>query len=283
MQSILVPLIDPQTDRWTAEKAVDTAANLGSHLTALLIDPVSFRFLIYPHYEAMAHHPALIAELNEEAAKRRRTLEAILKDASERRGLAFGDDSKAPSVTLTEVEGDVWTAIKEAAPVHDAILFARQSDGSGEPLPTTDVLKDALEYAGRPVLVLTDEPPASLTSSIGIAWNGSAEGARAVSAALPMLARADQVVIFTFTTDKTDLAEAPRLCAYLKRHGIDAEVTSGIATDGLGETLLKAANERAITLLVTGGYTHSRLRQAILGGVTRHLLTRCRIPMLMAH
>lgn len=281
MKSIVVPLIDTNTDQWVVEKAVDAAASLGSHLTALLIEPMGFRFPVYPHYEAMAHHPALMEQFEEAAALRRSKLKAAAKEAAERNALSFADD--ASTITLAVVEADEWTAVKEAAPVHDVVLFVRKSDDAEPLLPTTELMKDALEYAGRPILVLTDDAPPRLTARVGIAWNGSVEGARAVSAALPLLKQADEVVIFTFATSKTDLDEAPKLGSYLRRHGIEATVVTGEPEASLGESLLAAVEAARITLLVTGGYTHSRLRQAVLGGVTRHMLTHCKIPMLMAH
>lgn len=197
--------------------------------------------------------------------------------------MAIGDGLSRPRATLVRVKGDDWAAVSAAAPTHDAILFARQMTDTDRPLATPELMKDALEYAGRPIVVLTGKVRRSVVRHVGIAWNGSVESARAVSAALPILASAAQVTIFTFATTKTDVAEAEHLSSYLSRHEVKSDLDTREPDRTIGETLVATAEEKGVTLLVAGGYTHGQLRQAILGGVTRHLLKRCAVPLLMAH
>ncbi|MGV3554796.1 nucleotide-binding universal stress UspA family protein [Melaminivora alkalimesophila] len=282
MKSILLPLTDPETDEWATGRAIDAIVDLNAHLSTLLIDPVLLTVPVYPHYGAMTHYPLLLDQLRDEGLARQAKVKSILQDASEKRGVVLGVTDQAPSVQLSRTDGDAWSAVKDAAAVHDAVLFIRRVEAS-EPLDTPELLKDTLEYSGRPILVLTQDVPSKLSRRVGVAWNGSVESARAVSAALPILSNAEEVVIFSFPTSKTDANEGDRLRSYLSRHGIAAVVETRSPETSVGEALLAAAAQSGVTLLVTGGYTHSRLRQAVLGGVTRHLLARSTIPMLMAH
>ena len=75
-----------------------------------------------------------------------------------------------------------------------------------------------------------------------------------------------------------DLQEVP---AYLAWHGITAESRAITPHPSVGDALTEAA--RDADLLVMGGYSHSRLREMILGGVTRHMLEKATLPLLLAH
>jgi nucleotide-binding universal stress UspA family protein len=138
--------------------------------------------------------------------------------------------------------------------------------------------------SGRATLVIPEKLPFDMTDHIMIAWNGSLEASRAVLGAMPLLHLANRVSIFTEPQyyaggdDSADLAEA------LSWHGVRAHAVvrpaNGYST---GAALIDAATKQEATLIVMGAYTHSRLRQSFLGGVTKHLLTHAPIPLLMSH
>jgi nucleotide-binding universal stress UspA family protein len=120
--------------------------------------------------------------------------------------------------------------------------------------------------------------------TIAIAWKSSVQAARALTAALPFLAIAKQVVLLIVAGDqRTNEEEAERLMSGLRWHGVPVSVRHLRAEDQSGpETLLSAAAEHA-ALLVMGGYGHSRLREWIFGGFTLHVLRGAEVPVLMAH
>ncbi len=143
--------------------------------------------------------------------------------------------------------------------------------------------------AGRPVLLV---PYAGRFTRIGqrvlIAWNGSRESARAVRDALPFLARASSVEVMEFETQagargfsesvSTDVG------AYLARHGVKVTLSRQSASDvDVGNLILSRAADYDSDLIVMGGYGHSRMRELILGGVTRTLLESMTVPVLMSH
>jgi nucleotide-binding universal stress UspA family protein len=137
---------------------------------------------------------------------------------------------------------------------------------------------------GRPVLLVGETLPAALTDHIMIAWNGSLEASRAVFGAMPLLRLAKQVTIFTALEYGAEAADLDNLAASLHDRGIHTpEVVFPSSERSTGAALAMAAETHRATLIVMGAYTHSRLREGFLGGVTRHLLANAPVPLLMSH
>ncbi|MBL4719701.1 MAG: universal stress protein [Alphaproteobacteria bacterium] len=135
---------------------------------------------------------------------------------------------------------------------------------------------------GRALVLAPPNSPKSLGDRIVIAWDGSAESARAVSAALPFLVTAKSVSIVTISeSGKTDV-DLKALARYLSWHGVDAETkTVDPGDQSIGEAIMSATGDA--DLLVMGAYSHSRLRELVFGGATRHVMETAELPVLMAH
>jgi len=119
-------------------------------------------------------------------------------------------------------------------------------------------------------------------SRIVLAWDGSVQAARAVGAALPFLRLAQQVTVTTAgEADRRVPAEA--LLAYLARHEVRAQSESFASAAGVGKGLVEQAARLRADLLVMGAYGHSRLRELVLGGVTRQVLVDAALPVFMVH
>ncbi|MBM10036.1 MAG: universal stress protein UspA [Magnetovibrio sp.] len=142
----------------------------------------------------------------------------------------------------------------------------------------------AIFESGRAVLIV----PSSFSSQVGrrviISWNGSVQSARAIRAALPILRVSEFVHIITVHHDRSEYARGGDLKDYLGWHGISAE-THDIkgSPNVVGPKLLQEVKQLNGDLLVMGAYTHSRMRQLILGGVTRYVMEHTKQPVLMAH
>jgi nucleotide-binding universal stress UspA family protein len=124
----------------------------------------------------------------------------------------------------------------------------------------------------------------AIPETVAIAWKPTREAAHAVTAAMPLLAAAKEIVILTVAEDEAVAsAEDGPLVAGLGWHGfrVSAHRLSPNQA-GAADTLLAAARERN-ALLVMGGYGHSRLRQWIFGGFTRRVLEGAEVPVLIAH
>jgi nucleotide-binding universal stress UspA family protein len=120
-----------------------------------------------------------------------------------------------------------------------------------------------------------------------VAWDGSREAAVALRDALPLLSKAASVAIVSLHAgaapqDVGDLL-IPQALAWLQRHGIQANATQHPAARGFAAALLSRAAQDEAGLIVMGGYGHTRIREWVLGGVTRAVLERMDVPILMAH
>jgi len=141
---------------------------------------------------------------------------------------------------------------------------------------------------GGPVLIVPETwPDGTLGRRVLVGWNGSREARRAAADALPLLRRAERVTVLSVAPDQPadEPPEQPgaELAHWLARHGVPLEIaTAPAAGVDPGAVLLARAAELGCDLLVMGAYGHSRLRERVLGGATRTVLGRARLPVLMA-
>ncbi len=152
-----------------------------------------------------------------------------------------------------------------------------------------DFTERAIMESGRPVLVV---PASGKFSNIGqkilVGWNATRESARSTFDAIPFMRDAESVTI-TWVNPQEDLPEKENLpgtemATSLARHNIKATVKTVTANDlSVGEALLSNARIADADLLVVGTYGHSRLREFVLGGVTRTILDKMTIPVLMSY
>ena len=120
-----------------------------------------------------------------------------------------------------------------------------------------------------------------------VAWDGSMEATRAVTAAIPLMQQAGKVTLAVFNAGRQPDAHGGEpgadMALYLARHGIRVEVSSQATDIDVGSALLSYAADIDADLLVMGCYGHSRFREIMLGGATRTILHSMTLPVLMAH
>ena len=154
-----------------------------------------------------------------------------------------------------------------------ADLIVIPHPASDKEVSSSDALHAVLFDSARRVLVAPKVAPSTIGDHICIAWNGTAESASAVITALPWLERAQSIRILWSDDYQRRGPLAPDLGQYLAAHGLKSDRAAFKAIDNAtGAGLLAAAKAFGCDLLVMGAYSHSRLRQLILGGVTRHVL-----------
>lgn len=149
-----------------------------------------------------------------------------------------------------------------------------------------DVLEAALMDSGRPLLIAPDTAPSRLDGPLVIAWKDTREAAKAVAAALPFIARASAVIVLTVqeSAETTSDPSVGRLVRALRWHNPKVEQKSlPRGSSAPVETLMATVREAGATLVVMGGYGHTRLREAVFGGFTRAVLESASLPVLMAH
>lgn len=149
-----------------------------------------------------------------------------------------------------------------------------------------DFVETVLVSSGKPALVLPwIGAPSTIGETVVVAWKPTREAARAVSAALPLLQRARQVHVLSWSDDDEAVGgEGLSLGGYFQLHGVKAVWHREILEpDLLGELLLSRAFDLEADLLVMGCYGHSRAREWVLGGTSRTVLRSMTLPVLMAH
>jgi nucleotide-binding universal stress UspA family protein len=145
----------------------------------------------------------------------------------------------------------------------------------------------ALFDTGRPLLIVPYIQTAPLNlDRIMVCWDGSRSAARAVGDAMPFLlqSNATEIVLVSGEPTKSDEFPGADIGHHLARHGIKAEVKRIASPEvDVANTILSYAADQSVDLIVMGGYGHSRLREFILGGVTRGMLGSMTFPTLMSH
>lgn len=183
--------------------------------------------------------------------------------------------------------GGVSTLIAMRARFADIVVLEKPY-GAQSARDNEAVLEAALFEGGAPVLVLPHETTAveNLGRRVLVAWNQSDEALHAIRRALPVLKAAEAVEIAVVDpSPHSPEGSDPggKLCQMLTRHGVKAEIAVLAKTlPTISEVLNRRAVETGADLIVMGAYSHSRLREAIMGGATRHMLERASLPVLMA-
>jgi nucleotide-binding universal stress UspA family protein len=285
IRKLVVP-VGPTEAGWQAlEAAFEVGRALAAHVEAVHVRPNpqdSVPLLGEGVSGAMVEELIILTE--READARAATAKRYFEESRLRSGIALADAPSlaGPSTRWVEVVGRENDVVVMQGRLADLIVVGRSHSGIDSTAAAT--LNAALFESGRPVLVVPDTPPPAIGTHIAIAWNGSSESARSVSAALPFLDKAEVVLVLSATSDRNPGVAGAGLIDFLAWHGIPA-VAEALPEDSgsIGQAVLDAASAARVDLLVMGAYTHSRLRQLILGGVTHDVLAKARLPLLMAH
>jgi nucleotide-binding universal stress UspA family protein len=139
--------------------------------------------------------------------------------------------------------------------------------------------------SGRPILIAPDSEVTQVTGTVVVGWKETPEAVHALAAALPLLKRADRLVLVSVEEDQAAAIGAlEHLAHQLQWHGIVADTTIYSGKSGPAAAQLnRVAGELHADLLVVGGYGHRPLREAVCGGVTRALIERADLPVFMIH
>ena len=193
------------------------------------------------------------------------------------------------SVETRLVEDTADGALLLQARYADLVVLSRDVDPAPGVPPRMRRLPEHVALRGpRPVLVV---PPgyadAPIAATVVAGWDGSTQALRALAAALPLLERADGVRLVLVNPDRlSDVhGEQPGadMALYLARHGVNVDVVLERTHATAGDALVALARATNAGLIVAGAYGHSRYREWVLGGVTRELLERTPVPLLLAH
>ena len=288
-KSILVPLSGDAGGKSALEAAYLLGRGTAAHITAFHVRTDS-KEAVPLLGEGMSG--AMIEEIidlaDREAGDRESSAQAIFDAFRTEHGLSVVETAPAElsdevTVSLSHYVGREDEILANRGRVADMVVVGRP--GADTDRPSLMTLHAAIFETGKAVLLVPPTPPKEIGRKVAISWNGSAEVARAVSAAKPVLIEAEQIIVITLETEKSRTRlGGEELVAHLAWEGIKAthtHLSAGGAS--VGESLLSQCAEEGADLLVMGAYTHSRVIQIILGGVTRHVVEAAEIPVLLSH
>jgi nucleotide-binding universal stress UspA family protein len=195
---------------------------------------------------------------------------------------------------LADLKGSTYTAEAPDDPIDWLVTMGRRANlivvgrpGEDSPNIAPDTVRAAIHDCARPVLVAPPRPSAGAFRRAVLAWNGSAQAARAVGYAIPFLKRASDVIVLAVGQDPKSVPPAG-LLRYLDRHGIDPVVDvfdpGAGSSRARGRALLAYTHDHEADLLVMGAYGGGMLKTFLgVGGATSKVISSCRVPLLVAH
>lgn len=274
LKDLLVHVDNSKACAARVEAAIRLARSNQAHLSGVYVLPM----ITVPGY-AEAQIPLEVIEAQRQAARTQATeAEKLFRSATDKAGI---------SSEWRSVEDDFARALTLNARYVDVAVMG-QVDKS-DPMAISGLVERVMLDAGRPVLVI---PYIGAGNTLGervlIAWNASREAIRAVHDALPLLQKAKSVTVMAINPPAGEEGDgdipAADISLHLARHGVKVEADHVEAHDiAVGDMLLSRAADKSTDLIVMGGYGHSRLRELVLGGATRHILEHMTVPVLMSH
>jgi nucleotide-binding universal stress UspA family protein len=286
IKTILAPATGNPADGAVFAAALAVAKKFAAHIDVLhvRVDPAALAATMATDGGGAVMISGLVERINEEADQRESNAKDLFQAFCEREQLTIADTpggQSRPTAQWLRQVGDEAEQIAEYGRSADLLVIGRSADGDGMSL---DTIEAALLGSGRPVLIPPAAPLSALPETVVIAWKAAPEAARAVTAVMPLIATAKRVLIVT-VAEEMGLSdqEGARLTTSLRWHGLDVSARHlhpGPA--GAADTLLAAARDEA-ALVVMGAYGHSRLREWVFGGFTRHVLRDAQVPVMMMH
>lgn len=273
-RSILVHIEVSDKGQRNLAAAISLADSYDTHITGLYVKPPTS----LPSYASVHVPPEVFEMIEQDQEKLAEKAEKTFNEAMSKAGREDRSDWHYAS-------GPVAETIATVGRCADLIVIG-QEDEDVDIAAYSEVPDDVVISAGRPVLVV---PYTGINMTLGdrilVAWDHSRESARAVADALPFLKRASSVSVVS-VDPRHEAGDIPGadIARYLSEHKIKATVNRFTDKDlAVDDVLLNQAADSGADMLVMGAYGHSRLREMVLGGVTRHILDHMTVPVLMSH
>ena len=277
LKNLLVHLPSERPLRPVMDCAISLAASLGAHLDAVAVGYESVSVGLVADGGAAV---AGVMEMERERALQRANAALAAFEPEARRA---GIDFSARALSAIPAEAAETMAMLARLADLTLVLQPERSQASFDDY----IPHEVLFYSGGPVLMVPYIHKGQFDASlVGIAWDGSRLAARAVRDAMPFLTAAKIVTVIAVNEEPDDATEvsSKQLINQLARRDIHTRIER-LTADGsnIHNAILSTAADNSIGLLVMGGYGHSRLREWVLGGVTRGIFESMTIPTLMSH
>lgn len=256
--------------------AISVAEAFDAHIAGVAFaDGSSIPSFIMPDFPS-----SVLAEIIAETEKAAQDAVVQFEAAAKRSLLSF-----EPRL-ITQSEFGPPSTFAAMARRYDLSVVMQSDDDKG---PNNDILIEAALFdSGRPLIVVPYIQRDGLKlERVVCCWDGSRSAARAVNDALPLLKKAQAVELFIVENEKTSGETEIRgieIGNHLARHGVKIEVETVPAADiDVADAILSHVSDCSGSMIVMGGYGHSRVREFVLGGATRGILSTMTVPVFMSH
>ncbi len=285
LAKILAPLTGMPRDEVVLATAFAAAKPFHAHVAALFIHPdprLAVPFVGVPVSPEVVQD---IINASEEIAKSadKRAHDSLVAAADKAGAAIVERPQKAERVTCSfrRTQGLYFRAVAQAAELSDLVAFGVIV--GPDIVELSEGFVEVLTRSGRPIL-LSAEAPSRLARKIVLGWDGGASAARAITAALPFLEKAESIEVLNIQRAPLREAGFADLREYLALHGLTArEQTVEQGTRRIGEALLDGAERAGADLLVMGAYGRAPLRESVFGGATAHIRSHATLPIFLAH
>ena len=205
----------------------------------------------------------------------RKAAERIREDAE---GAGVVCTAESPSL----MHHEVIARLSAKARLHDLTVLDADPFAA---MPDRDLMEGVLFGSGRPVIVVPQGWDTFRARRVVVAWDGSAQAARAANDALPFLRAAEAVAVVCVEDTERLLSTVPgvEFAPHLARHAVEVTIDDRPVEVDVAETLRRATEQFGADMIVMGAYRHSRMREWFLGGATQSLLAQSAIPLFLAH
>ena len=284
LRSILVPVRGDGMGEGVLDHALCLAKHHKAHLEVLHCRPKPEDMIPYGVPIPASLRNSLVASARGLADEEEGQVRKLFDDYCARRGVVEVDDFPWPedqvSATWREATGKQANVIGVRGRLVDLIAVAKPDRVQNLGLNS---LQAALLESGKLVLMCPPQACSSLGEKVAIAWNGSGEAARAITAALPILKKAQEVVLMAPAGKNLPVTDREAKI-YLESHGVTCALRSFEAkTSAVAQILIDNAKEAGADCLLMGAYGQSRQRELIMGGVTQYVVDHADLPILFMH
>ena len=259
MRSILCPADSSKSFPCRLETALSLARVMRGHLTLQIATPIA-QIAAWEPFGGAVISATAISQARDDDEKLAKTLATQLGSQDVPFSVELVDDARA-------------FALASASRFADVIVMSIADPA----------LEDVALTVRCPVLALPgDKPLANFAGPVLVAWDGGPEAAAALRAALPLLRIAGQIHVVTVREKQSDFPATDAL-SYLSRHEVHAELHEVVASGSIADAIVETAKRLGAQMIVMGVFGHSRLRELLMGGVSRDLLDKSEVPLLLAH
>lgn len=267
MKNILLLVHDDAGEEARLQAALDLGRSLAGHITCL--DVVQMPYLIGAEFMMANAEAVLFDEVREREAENRQRIQKRLQ-------------AEDVSWDWKDFTGEIPMVLKEESRLADIIVL-NTAFVDNQSTDMHSILSEVVLRSGKPIVAMPEKARRlDVTGHAIVAWNGSTAVCETIRAVSPLLKLAEKVTVTQFgQIEGSPLSDA---ASYMSRYGIHPELELfSTGENDVGNTLLNLCRDRAPSYCVMGAYGHSRLRESLFGGVTRTMLAKSPVPLILGH